>query len=104
MAYHYIIIDSGVAKVAEGQSVELKIAYNGGHRSNTLNFFNVRYACGDPANNQNTFRRIGPQDKDTINCNKPCTQLKFDQIEEVDGVKATATNYPVDATQSNRNG
>jgi len=95
---------NGSPKVAEGQSVELKIGYNGGHRSQTLNYFNVRYACGAPANNANTFRKVGDTNKDNINCNLPCKQLKYDQIEEVDGVKATQTNYPVDARQSRQSG
>jgi len=95
---------NGVTKVNVGQEVELAIGYNGGHKSNTLNFFNVRYACGDAANNQATFNRAGTSNKDQINCNTPCTQLKANEISEVDGQPATAQNYPVDATQSKQSG
>lgn len=97
---------NGGAKVAEGQSVELAIGYNGGHRSNRLNFFTVRYACGNAANAQATFRNSGNGQftKATANCAPPCQQLTAAQIEEVDGAAATAQNYPVDATQSKQSG
>lgn len=95
---------NGVATMSQGDEVELAISYNGGHQSNTLNFFNVRYACGAAAQTQAAFSRAGSQDKDTINCNPPCKQLTANEITEVDGQAATAQNYPVDATQSKTSG
>ena len=99
-----LLLCAGVATVQEGDEVEIAIGYNGGHRSNTLNYFHVRYACGAAAAEQNTFRRVGPTNKDTITCNPPCKQLTVQDIVTVDGAPATAANYPVDATQSNRDG
>ena len=98
------VLFAGVEIVKEGQEVELAIGYNGGHKSSTLNFFNLRYACGNAKNTDAAFKRIGSFDKDTINCNAPCKQLTWNQIETVDGAKATANNYPIDATDSKRSG
>lgn len=95
---------NGVATVTEGEEVTLKIGYNGGHKSATLNYFNVRYACGADAANANNFKKAGTSNKDQINCNAPCTQLTAAQITKVDGAAATPANYPIDATNSNQGG
>lgn len=95
---------NGASKVKEGDEITLKIGYNGGHQSNTLNFFNVRYSCGDSTGAQGTFRKAGTTNKDQINCNAPCKQLTAAQITSVDNQPATTANYPVDATNSNPGG
>jgi len=99
-----LLLFAGVAPVKEGQEIELKIGYNGGHKSATLNFFNVRYACGAAKNGDSAFKKIGPTNKDTINCNPPCKQLTVADIVSVDGAAASTTNYPIDATQSRQSG
>lgn len=97
--------NNNVNVVNEGQEVTISIGYNGGHKSATLNYFNVRYVCGtQAASNQNNFKKVGSSDKNTINCQAPCKQLTAAQIKTVGGQAATAQNYPIDATQSLKNG
>ena len=95
---------AGVNIVTVGQVVTLSIGYNGYHRDKIKNFFFVRYVCGSGVNNQHNFKRIGSQHKDDINCKPPCTQMTADEILTVNGQPATKDTYPIDATDSNRDG
>jgi len=87
---------NGVTKVTPGQEIELAIGYNGGHQDPNKNIFYVRYACGAATGTASNFNK---------GCGgNTCTQLTANQITEVDGQPATTANYPVDASQSKRDG
>lgn len=87
---------NGETAVLEGAEIELSIAYNGGHKSDTKNFFSVAYVCGKV----NQF--LKPFAGGAVKGNAQVSQAFAD----AGGMVLTAaqitspSEYPVDATAS----
>lgn len=85
-----------VTKVIEGAEMELNIAYNGGHKSDTKNFFSVAYMCGKPGKFTKVFAGDAVKDNPTLNTD--FTDANGVLLKAVDIISPDV--YPVDATDS----